>query len=242
VTVLIATQDVLKELGVAEPSEIDIDAIAWFLGARVKYRPLDGCQACIAGNGDQAIITVNSRSSRRRKRFSVAHELGHWKYDRGRILVCRSDEIGRAGQNYPTSERVADSYAAQLLMPAYIFDPIARSYPKATFQTVTTIADLFDTSITATAIRLVEGRHFPAVRSAMVPKGGNGSPARQISRTAGFRRIPSMPTVLRSVCYLERSRTMPCHGKSRQMLGSTARKRSGMRCTSRRSGRVTMKS
>ena len=48
-------------------------------------------------------------------------------------------------------------------MPAYIFDPIARSYPKATFQTVTAIADLFDTSITATAIRLVEGRHFPAV-------------------------------------------------------------------------------
>ena len=162
-TVLIAAQDVLKELGVTEPSEIDVDAIAWSLGARVKYRPLDSCEARITGNGDQAIITVNSRSSRRRKRFSVAHELGHWKYDRGRILVCRSDEIGRAGQNYPTSERVANSYAAQLLMPAYIFDPIARSYPKATFQTVTAIADLFDTSITATAIRLVEGRHFPAV-------------------------------------------------------------------------------
>jgi hypothetical protein len=163
VTVVNAAQDVLRELGVTEPSEIDIDAIAWSLGARVKYRPLDGCEARIAGNGDQAIITVNSRSSRRRKRFSVAHELGHWKYDRGRILVCRSDEIGRAGQNYPTPERVADSYAAQLLMPAYIFDPIARSHPKATFQTVTAIADLFDTSITATAIRLVEGRHFPAV-------------------------------------------------------------------------------
>lgn len=162
-TVLIAAQEVLRELGVTEPSEIDVDAIAWSLGARVKYRPLDSCEARITGNGNRAIITVDSRSSRRRKRFSVAHELGHWKYDRGRILVCRSDEIGRAGQNYPTSERVADSYAAQLLMPAYIFDPIARSYPKATFQTVTAIADLFDTSITATAIRLVEGRHFSAV-------------------------------------------------------------------------------
>ena len=155
-TVLTAAQDVLKELGVTEPSEIDIDAIAWSLGARVKYRPLDGCEARITGNGDQAIITVNSQSSRRRKRFSVAHELGHWKYDRGWVLVCHSDEIGRAGQNYPAPERVADSYAAQLLMPAYIFDPIARSHPKATFQTVTAIADLFDTSITATAIRLVE--------------------------------------------------------------------------------------
>ncbi len=85
-TVLNATQDVLKELGVTEPSEIDVDAIAWSLGVRVKYRPLDGCEARITGNGDKAIITVNSRSSRRRKRFSVAHELGHWKYDRGRIF------------------------------------------------------------------------------------------------------------------------------------------------------------
>ena len=30
-TVLIAAQDVLKELGVTEPSEIDVDAIAWSL-------------------------------------------------------------------------------------------------------------------------------------------------------------------------------------------------------------------
>lgn len=44
-TVLIAAQEVLKELGVTEPSEIDVDAIAWSLGARVKYRPLDGCEA-----------------------------------------------------------------------------------------------------------------------------------------------------------------------------------------------------
>jgi hypothetical protein len=163
VTVQNAAQGVLQELGITEPSEIDIEAIAWSLGARVKYRPLDGCEAHIAGNGDSAIIAVNSRSSQRRKRFSVAHELGHWKYDHGRILMCGSEEIGRAGQNYPSSERRADAYAAQLLMPAYIFDPIARSYPKETFQTVTAIADLFDTSITATAIRLVEGRHFPAV-------------------------------------------------------------------------------
>ena len=164
-------EETLRELGVTDPKDIDIEAIAWCLGARVKYRPLDRCEARITGNGDHAIITVNSRSSRRRRRFSVAHELGHWKYDRGRILVCRSDEIGRSGQNYPTAERIADSYAAQLLMPSYIFDPIARAHPKLTFQTVSSIADLFETSVTATAIRLVEGRYFPAI---LVCHGPNG--------------------------------------------------------------------
>jgi Zn-dependent peptidase ImmA (M78 family) len=166
-----AAEETLRELGVTDPKDIDIEAIAWCLGARVKFRPLDGCEARITGKGDEAIITVNSRGSWRRKRFSVAHELGHWKYHRGRILVCRSDEIGRSGQNYPTAERAADLYAAQLLMPPYIFDPIARTHPKLTFQTVSTLSDLFDTSVTATAIRLVEGRHSPAILVCHGPKG-----------------------------------------------------------------------
>ena len=126
-------EETLRELGVTDPKDIDIEAIAWCLGARVKYRPLDRCEARITGNGDQAIITVENRSSRRRRRFSVAHELGHWKYDRGGILVCRSDEIGRSGQNYPTAERIANSYAAQLMMPSYILDPVALAHPKLTF-------------------------------------------------------------------------------------------------------------
>jgi len=166
-----AAEETLRELGVVNPEDIDIEAIAWCLGARVKFRPLDGCEARIVGNGDQAIITINSRGWWRRKRYSVAHELGHWKYHRGRILVCRHDEIGRAGRDYPTAERVADLYAAQLLMPAYIFDPIVRAHPKLTFQTVSTIADLFETSVTATAIRLVQGRHSPALLVCHGPKG-----------------------------------------------------------------------
>jgi hypothetical protein len=169
--VLGPAEEVLRELGITEPKDIDIEAIAWCLGARVKYRPLDGCEARIAGNGDQAIITVNSRSSWRRKRYSVAHELGHWKYHRGRILICRSDEIGRSGQNYPSAERVADTYAAQLLMPGYIFDPIARAHSKLNFATVTAISDSFDVSVTATAIRLVETGHSPAL---LVCHGPNG--------------------------------------------------------------------
>jgi hypothetical protein len=164
-------EQALFELGITDPKEIDIEAVARCLGAKVRYRPLDGCEARLAGNSDQAIITVNSRSSRRRKRFSVAHELGHWKYHRGRILFCRSDEIGRSGQNYPSEERVADSYAAQLLMPQYLFEPVARSYPKLTFQAVEAISEAFDTSVTATAIRLVEGRHSPSL---LVCHGPNG--------------------------------------------------------------------
>jgi len=163
VKALTPAETLLKELGVTEAQDIDLEAIAWCLGARVKYRPLDGCEARIAGSGDQAIITVSSRCSHRRRRFSLAHELGHWKYHRGRLLVCRADEIGRAGSNYPEAERVANNYAAQLLMPGYLLAPRLLAHPKLNFQTVRSIAEAFDTSRTATAIRLVEAGHAPSL-------------------------------------------------------------------------------
>jgi hypothetical protein len=154
-------EHLLQELGVTGPEEIDLEAIAFYLGARVRYSLLDGCEACIIGNSDAAIINVNSESSPRRKRFSVAHELGHWCHHRGRALVCRVDDYQPRDTLSP--ERVADAYAADLLMPRYLFDPAAREYPNLTSKAVITLADVFDTSLTATAIRVVEGNYFPAL-------------------------------------------------------------------------------
>jgi IrrE N-terminal-like domain len=160
----------LKRLGVTEPEEIDLGAIAWELGVRIKCRPLNACEARIVGANGKAIITVNSRSSRRRRRFSIGHELGHWHYDRGRVLICQADEIGQAGRGLG-SERAADRFASNLLMPDYLFRPAARAYPKVGFQTVRSMAELFGTSTTATAIRLVEGGYFPAVLVCHGPRG-----------------------------------------------------------------------
>ncbi len=164
-------EQVLRQFGVTEPKDIDVEAIAWCLGARVKFRPLDGCEARIVGNGDKAIITVNDRgASWPRMRYSLAHELGHWKYHRGRTLVCRSDDIGRAGPQHPHFEHTADAYASQLLMPGYLFDDLAKPR-KLTFQTIETLAGEFETSITATAIRLVAGGHSPSILICHGPQG-----------------------------------------------------------------------
>jgi hypothetical protein len=168
---LSAAEIALKELGVSEPNEIDLEAIAWTLGARVRYQPLDRCEARIIGHGDQAIITINSRSLPQRQRFSLAHELGHWRHHRGRLLVCRADEIGQASDGRSSMERIADTYAADILMPCYLFQPLVRTFPRLTFQTVRTLAGTFDTSRTATAIRLVEKGHYPAILICHGPQG-----------------------------------------------------------------------
>lgn len=160
-TRLTPAERLLQDLGITEPSEIDLEAIAFHLGARVRYRKLDGCEARIIGRNDAAIITIGKDCSDRRKRFSLAHEIGHWTHHKGQTLVCRIEESIPQGKMSP--ERIANNYAADLLMPRYLFGPAARAYPKLNFKTVNDVADIFHTSRPATAIRLVEGGHSPAL-------------------------------------------------------------------------------
>ncbi len=160
-SILSPAEKLLKSLGITDPVEIDLPAIAWTVNARLRFRHMDGCEARIVGNQSEAIISVNSSSSPRRQRFSIAHELGHWHHHRGRLLICQNQDIGSALPHNLQPERIADSYAADLLMPGYLFDPIIRSLKKVSFQTVDTLRNTFNVSWTAAAIRLIE-RHGSA--------------------------------------------------------------------------------
>jgi hypothetical protein len=149
-------------LGIRQPSDIDLDAIAWTLGARVRYRPLVGCEARIVGKSDEAVISVNSRSSSARRRFSLAHELGHWQHHRGQFLFCRSTDIG-SDRGKSQVERVANRFAAELLMPSYLFDPLLAHLEKPSFASFEQLAESFGVSRTAAAIRAVGRGHSPAI-------------------------------------------------------------------------------
>jgi hypothetical protein len=121
-----------------------------------------GCAARIIGHGDKAIISVDSRSGRERQRFSIGHELGHWMRDRGKsVYLCHDADI-RSPWKSPRSEAHTNQFTANLLMPEFMFKPRARGCPM-TFDTVNDLAKEFQTSRTATAIRLVELGSYPAM-------------------------------------------------------------------------------
>ena len=153
--------DLLRSLGITEPGEIDVYAIAQSKSATVVEKPVTGCEARIVGYDGRALIVVNSESIWTRKRFSAAHELGHWMRDAGRIsLGCNPDAtIGSDDANVETR---ANRYASELLMPKFMFEPRARARPM-TLRTASDLADAFQTSLTATSIRLVELGSFPAM-------------------------------------------------------------------------------
>lgn len=154
--------ELLTELGIDEPHEIQLEAIAQYCGATILYEYLEGCEARIVGNGDRAIISVNKNSMSERQRFSAGHELGHWMCDRGKIaFACTKKTIATAWfEDNP--ERRANQFAVELLLPARMFCPRVENRD-VTLETAKLICGVFKTSLTATAIRLVELGSYPSL-------------------------------------------------------------------------------
>lgn len=156
-------EELLSELGIAEPQDIDLEAIAYYCGAVVRYHHLDHCAARIIGTNERAIISVDPATSRGRQRFSIAHELGHWMLHRGKVAyACKEDDFSSPWERRQDSESRANQFAAELLMPRFIFKSAAENR-EMTFRTVAELAELFQTSMTATALRLVQLGSFPAM-------------------------------------------------------------------------------
>lgn len=146
----------LRSYGVSDPTHIDLEALAWTMGIAVKFRTLDSCEAKIVGVGDRAIITVDDRFGEKRARFSLAHEIGHWCRHRGQVLFCDKKNIGATKSTGSHKEREADCFAAELLMPRYLFLPELRSLGAPSFQIINSLATSFGVSRKAAALRFVD--------------------------------------------------------------------------------------
>jgi Zn-dependent peptidase ImmA (M78 family) len=171
ITERLSASKLLERLGIDRPEDIDVDAIAYVCGAVVLREKLHGSAARILGIGDKAFITIDSESPGARQRFSTAHELGHWMIDRGTLSGFECTEKSFVGGWSPDDpERRANRFAADLLMPEPMFAPAAEGR-EITFETVRTLCEQFRTSLTATAIRLVESGSFPSILVCSNSKG-----------------------------------------------------------------------
>lgn len=143
---------------------ISVVSIANFYGFSVYEMPMeDGVSGIIMaddkdikGFDSNKIIIVNSNHSARRKRFTIAHELGHY-FINHRPAKCFAH---RDAGNYSSEERDANSFASALLMPEDEIRREVNNFKKAGFaelpdsQLIDYIADAFDVSQSAAEVRL----------------------------------------------------------------------------------------
>jgi Zn-dependent peptidase ImmA (M78 family) len=165
-----AAERILMGLGITEPKEIDLEAIAWSRGAVVEYRPLDRCDATIVGTDRRAVITVNSRSSPERRRFSIEHELGHWHHHRGRLLFCGDKDVENPADDALNPERHANEFASDLILPLYLLKPRLRKIKRLTIAAIREIGEEYSASLTAILIKIVQSNQFPVLAVCHTPK------------------------------------------------------------------------
>jgi Zn-dependent peptidase ImmA (M78 family) len=163
-------ESLVDELGISEPGDLDVEAIAYDSGVSVAYADLKGCDATLVGLGGRAIATIRP-STEERQRFSIAHEMGHWSEHRGRSFTCRVDDVDTNLTSDKKLEREADQYAAHLLLPKRLFKPQFAAVNAPTFKHVVSIANTFKTSILATSLRLTYLSAFPLILTSYGPAG-----------------------------------------------------------------------
>ena len=178
----LSSDKLLCTLGITKPHEIDLEAIAYYLGVTVKYRELIGCAARIVGTNTKAIITVDNKCSLGRARFSIGHELGHWARDKGKTYLCKSGDLS-ADWDQKAVESLANMYSANLLMPKIMFKPKIEGRD-INYETVGDLVEEFKVSRPAAALRLVGLASQPCML--VCHKQGE-------QRYAWFKRAPCLP-------------------------------------------------
>lgn len=156
------TFKIWSKLDHPHPKEIPLEDLAMSRGLLV----LDGSM----NNADGRLVRKNNRGIARirkgitqegRRRFTIAHELGHWELHQDQTqLFCAEEDLRDYGRS--PLEVEANLFAAELLMPSHLFrDAIGKSEPS--LQLIKDIAEEFQTTLTATAIRFADLSKHPVI-------------------------------------------------------------------------------
>ncbi len=160
-------REIIGALFIEEPKDIDIVAIAAERGAFVREDLLGGADGRLTVFGTNGIITVKADIPEQgKKRFVVAHELGHFELHRENFATVNCTEIDfyQWSKNKPI-EVEANHFASEVLMPEPIFKSKIRK-KKLSKDLLLSLANEFQTSLTATAIRyLAFGTEYALVVS-----------------------------------------------------------------------------
>ncbi|WP_277656182.1 ImmA/IrrE family metallo-endopeptidase [Seleniivibrio woodruffii] len=140
-----------KHHGLYEGKQIRVKKLAEQLGLRVIEKEMDSEVSGSLSKDNTGIweISVNSKHHKNRKKYTIAHELGHYIKHKD----CSdhfSDTTFFRNQSSGSMEYAANEFAANLLMPEEEFKQVLREYG----DDIETIADIFGVSVLAVKFRV----------------------------------------------------------------------------------------
>lgn len=160
-------ESLLTEHKIKKP-EVDVEGLAKSMGLEVRAESVDEDLSGFLfrdGATRRAVIGVNASHHPNRRRFTIAHELGHFLLHKGEPVhvdganvayrLDRRDERSSSGQD--EFEREANLFAAELLMPKRFLDSdlATRKIDLLDDDVVTDIAREYGVSTQALTFRLM---------------------------------------------------------------------------------------
>ena len=151
-----AARQLLWDAGYDSAQEVeDLTELVFGLGLLYRETPLKGCDAMIvySPSGKTAQVTVNSEMRYEpRKRFSIAHELGHFVLGHNKLHCDNAGTLDCYRSGHQEAE--ANEFASELLMPASAFMEAVRGKcfcPRLMQE----VAEMFGTSVSSVVYRYV---------------------------------------------------------------------------------------
>jgi Zn-dependent peptidase ImmA (M78 family) len=152
----------LQKYCITTPNEIPLEDLIFAEGAYFESKTISGSQGRIIFKGNTAYISISNTIFHAGKRkFVIGHELGHFILHKNlaHFFNCNEKDFlewHKSGSH----ESEANEFAAEISMPFDLFYPITK---KNIFNIniIEELANLFGTSLTATALRYKDIGHTP---------------------------------------------------------------------------------
>jgi Zn-dependent peptidase ImmA (M78 family) len=143
----------------------NLEVVCQQIGLRLKEvesNGFDGALVCSIGHQKGIIAIRRSIRENSRKRFTIAHEIGHFVIPYHRYLgnVCSPQVVDRFGDLLKIPEREANEFAAELLLPGSLLRARFELSSPALSQ-IGRVAQEFETSLTATTRRFLDLTDMP---------------------------------------------------------------------------------
>jgi hypothetical protein len=144
-----------KRFGIA--GAVDLHNLAGKIGLRIKDVDARGFEGALirAANKPHGIIAVG-RTIRElgRKRFTIAHEFGHFVLPGHGITgrTCKGENIESRSKRVPSQEAAANMFASELLLPVVEVQPIVQAR-LASIETAEFLGSRYGTSLTAALLK-----------------------------------------------------------------------------------------
>jgi len=170
-------QQLLENCGLDEITDLDMDLFVSGLNAILIEEELKNCDGKIIFGKNKVIIKVNSKIQfPERKRFVIAHEIGHLILHRNMLLpddifsnfniIAGMEKALRNGRQ----ELEANEFASELLMPEKIFLKEV-NVKKFSPLLIKQLAERFKTSLTATVFRYLHFEQLHPICIVLIENG-----------------------------------------------------------------------